>query len=89
MAWLAAAFPTIASWINLIIGWVQAKVKAQADQNTAVSTAEQDHEQDGAQSVADQNSSDAQNAALDQKLKQIDNPTPVVVIKPIPPTGGQ
>ena len=78
---LAAAFPTIAGWINLLIGWFQARAQAQKDQNSAVDTGLSQHEQDGAQSVADQESSDAKNASLDQKLKQIDNPTPVVVQK--------
>jgi hypothetical protein len=77
---IIAMFPTIAGWINMLVSWFQAQKQLQTDQNTAVSTAIQQHEQDGAQSVADQNSSDAQNAALDKKEQQIDNPTPVVVV---------
>lgn len=65
--------------VGLAINWWTARQQAQTDQNSAVSTGEAQHENDGAQSAADQDSSDAQNAALDQLAKQMDNPTKIVV----------
>lgn len=79
---ILAAFPTIAGWINLIIGFFQARAKAQDDQNTAVDQAVSQHNNDGVQSVNDMNSSDQQNAEIDKEIEAIDNPTPVVVVQP-------
>jgi hypothetical protein len=80
-AGIIALFPTIAGWINMLLGWFQAREKAQEDQNNAVDSAVKQHDQDGAQSVADRNSSDAQNDALTKQEQIRDNPTPVVVVK--------
>lgn len=82
LAFLAAAFPTLASWINLIIGWFTARAQAQSEANQAEANAEADHQNDGAQSVADQVSSDAQNAALDQIAHDIDHPPVATVEEP-------
>lgn len=82
LAAIVALFPTIAGWINMIIGWFQARAQAQTDQNNAVDTAVQQHDQDGAQSVADRDSSDAQMDALKKQEQIRDNPQPVVVVKP-------
>lgn len=79
---ILAAFPTIAGWINLIVGWFQAKEAAQTAANTSESNAEADHQNDGLQSVSDKTSSDAQNAALDAVQAGLENPTPVVVTTP-------
>lgn len=81
LAAIIAMFPTIAGWINLIVGWFQARAKAQDDQNVAVDKAVTQHQADGAQSVADRDSSDAQNDALTKQEQIRDNPTPVVVVK--------
>lgn len=77
---LAALFPTIAGWINLILGYFQAKKQAEDAANSAEIKAESEHQNDGAQSVIDQESSDAQNAALDKIKDQLSDPIPVVVI---------
>lgn len=78
---ILALFPTIASWINLIVGYFQARAAAQTAADSAETTAMTQHQNDGAQSVEDKDSSDAQNAALDQLANQIDNPIPIVIIK--------
>lgn len=80
-AGIIALFPTIASWINLVIGWFQKRAADQTAANNAESQAETQHQNDGAQSVDDKTSIDAQQAALDKLKEQIDNPTPVVVTK--------
>lgn len=78
---ILALFPTVAGWINLVVGWFQARSAAQDAANTAETTAMTQHQNDGAQSVSDKDSSDAQNAAIDQLENQIDNPIPIVIIK--------
>lgn len=83
---IATLFPTIAGWINLLIGWFQQKAADQKAANDAETSAEQQHQADGAQSVGDKQSDDAQNAALDEIQQQLENPTPVVVTQP--PPGG-
>jgi hypothetical protein len=75
-------FPIVAGWINSIVGYFQAQAAEQTAANTAEGTAETAHQNDGSQSVVDQTSTDAQNSALDGIANQIDNPTPVVVVKP-------
>lgn len=82
---IVAMFPVVAGWINLVVGWFQARAAAQTAADSAETTAMTQHQNDGAQSVSDKDSSDAQNAALDQLEKQIDNPIPIVITKP----GGQ
>lgn len=76
IAFLTTAFPAIAGWITLAIGWWQKRQQAAENQNAAVQEALAEHANDGAQSALDQVSSDAQNAALDIKLKTIDLATP-------------
>ena len=71
---ILAIFPTVASWANLVIGYFQNKSAEQTAADTAEATAETQHNSDGAQSVADKASDDAQNAALDQADKVHDNP---------------
>ncbi len=78
---ILALFPTVAGWINLIVGFFQNRAAAQNSANTAENTAMSEHQSDGAQSVADKISGDAQLAALKKLADQMDNPTPVVVIK--------
>lgn len=63
---IIALFPTIAGWINLIIGFFQQKAADQKAADGAEQTAVAQHQNDGAQSVVDQQSQDAQDAALDQ-----------------------
>ena len=89
-ATLAAIFPTIAGWINLVVEWFQARAAAQTASNQAEGQAETQHQTDGQQSVVDGASDDAQNVDLDQQAQQLDNPTPVVVTSPTqpPPQGG-
>lgn len=82
LTFLATIFPTIAGWINLIIGYFQQKAADQKAANDAETVAEQQHQADGAQSVSDKESDDAQNAALDQIQQQLENPIPVVVTQP-------
>lgn len=65
--------------VTAAIGWFQKRQQQQADANQAEQQAEQQHQTDGAQSVADQTSSDAQNAALDQLERQLDNPVEITV----------
>lgn len=79
---ILALFPTVAGWINLIIGWFQANEAAQNAANSAEASAEIHHQNDGAQSVADKDSSDAQNSALDAAAQAMDNPTPIIVQPP-------
>lgn len=85
---LATIFPTLAGWLNLIIGYFQTSAQNQANQNTSVQSGIAAHNNDGAQSVADQLSTDAQIAALKKLDQQIDNPTPVEVAAPTVPTKG-
>jgi hypothetical protein len=80
-AGIIALFPTLAGWINLVIGWFQARSKAQDDANSAEEKAIVNHQNDGAQSVEDKNSADAQNQSLDDLKKQLDNPIPIIVEK--------
>lgn len=70
-AGIIAIFPTVAAWINSIVGFFQGKAALQSAANSAETTAESGHEDDGAQSVADMNSANAQNAALDQAAAQM------------------
>jgi len=72
-----------------IVNWINGVEQAQTNANTAEQTAETANENNGAQSVADQASDDAQNAALDAIENQLQNPTPVVVIPPLPKGNGQ
>ena len=81
-AGILAIFPTLAGWINAILGWFQAKAAAQNAADGSEQKAEGDHQNDGAQSVVDKDSTDAQNAGLDNAEKQLENPIPVVVVKP-------
>jgi cell division protein FtsX len=78
------------SWFGQVVSaalsWWNARVVAQNQANTAEQNAETQHQTDGAQSVADRDSADQQNSALDDLQKQMENPIPVVVIKPTPPT---
>lgn len=67
-------FPTVASWVNLVIGYFQKQSADDAAAAGAELDAEGEHQDDGAQSVADKSSADAQNAALD-KIKQDLAPT--------------
>lgn len=80
LALLATIFPTIAGWINLVVGFFQNKEAQQTAATTAEANAEEAHEDDGSQSVADATSDDAQNAALNQIQQQLENPTPIVVV---------
>lgn len=82
LALIGTLFPTIAGWINLLIGYFQAQAAAQTAATNAEGTAETQHETDGAQSVADQQSTDAQNTGLDAIQQGLENPTPVVVTLP-------
>lgn len=59
-------------FLQQIINWWNNRKQAQTDQNTAVSNAQTAHQSDGAQSVADQLSSDAQNAAIQAQIKKLD-----------------
>lgn len=69
-------FTIVAGWVNVIFDWFKARAKAQDDQNKAVSQSQDYHQNDGAQSVTDKQSADAQNAALDQMKKDLDTPKP-------------
>jgi hypothetical protein len=77
---LSSLVALVGPWINMVIGWFQAKKAAQAGADTAETAAEAQHLNDGAQSVADRDSADAQNTALDQLAQQIDNPVSAVVV---------
>lgn len=70
---ILAIFPTIAGWINLVIGWFAARKQAESDQSASVDLGLHNHEQDGKQSVSDVTSSDAQNSALDAAEKEMDS----------------
>lgn len=82
IAFIGAIFPTLAGWINLAISFFQKKAADQAAANSAEQNAEAVHQSDGAQSVDDKESADAQNEALDEIKNQLSNPTPVVVHPP-------
>jgi hypothetical protein len=79
------------SWVGQIIStalsWYTTWQANQAAAASAEQQAESSNANDGAQSVLDQESDDAQNAALDNVENQIDNPTPIVV-KPGGPSAG-
>lgn len=72
--------------IGLVITWWANRKAAQDAANSAEGAAETAHQNDGAQSVNDRTSSDAQNQALDDLEKQLDTTPPVVIEKP---TGGK
>ena len=80
------------SWFGQIISaalsWYTTWQANRAAAASSEQQAETDHQDDGAQSVADKDSSDAQNAALDNIENQLDNPTPVVDKPPPTPTKG-
>jgi hypothetical protein len=79
IAWLSQSW--FGQIVGLAISWYtnwQAQKTAAANAETSAELAHQD---DGAQSVDDRNSTDSQNSALDQIEKQIDNPTPIIVVK--------
>lgn len=80
---LLALFPTIAGWINLVIGWFQKRAADQTAADGLEQTAETQHQNDGAQSVEDKISADAQNEALDQLEQGLKDPTPIVVTLPV------
>lgn len=77
LAWLTQSW--FGQVVSFALSWWNSHEQAITDQSNAVNTALGQHDQDGATSVADTVSSDAQNAALDAAEKQLDNPTPVVV----------
>lgn len=79
---IAAIFSVVAGWINSIIGYFQAKKQAQTDQNTAVNNAITDHNNDGAQSVADTTSSALQNQEIDKEIDALKNAQPIQVTQP-------
>ena len=79
---ILALFPTIAGWINQIICYFQAQKQAQDNQNSAVNQAIDEHNTDGAQSVADQQSSDLQNQEIDREIDAIKNAQPIQVTQP-------
>jgi len=81
IALIASIFPTLAGWLNMILGFFQQRAANQTAANQAETAAEASHSGDGALSVAGKTSDDAQNAALDQLAQQLDNPTPIVVVK--------
>jgi hypothetical protein len=84
---ILSAFPTIAGWINLIIGYFQQQAADQTAATNAEGAAEQQHQNDGAQSVADHDSNATQNSALDGIEQQLKNPVQVpVTVQPTPPT---
>lgn len=69
-------------FLQQILNWWNGIEAAQTGANTAEQNAEAAHQNDGGQSVSDKISTDAQHTALDQIAKQIDNPTPIVVVTP-------
>lgn len=69
-----AAIVAFLPFIQQLINWWNGRQQAQTDQNTAVSNAQTAHQADGAQSVADQISSDAQLAAIKKQVEQADKP---------------
>lgn len=83
IAWLSQSW--FGSIVGFVVSWVQQRIASQNAANSAEQAAEGQHQTDGAQSVADQGSSDAQNAALDGLAQQLDNPVQAVVTPP-PPT---
>lgn len=72
-------FPTVAGWINMLIGVFQKRAADQSAAGAAEQSAESDHQNDGAQSVANKASADAQNLALDQIKQSLENPIPITV----------
>lgn len=74
LALLAPILPTVAGWVNLVIGWFQTQSQEQAAAAAAEAKAESEHQDDGSISVAEKTSADAQNAGLDQLDNQHDNP---------------
>ncbi len=72
-------------FVQQIINWWNARKQAQTDAATAEGTAEAQHQNDGAQSVADRDSADRQNSSLDEAQKKIENPIPIVISGSPPP----
>lgn len=66
-------------FLSIIANWWQGKAQAETDATNAEGTAETQHQNDGAQSVDDKDSADAQNTALDDLKEGLSNPTPVIV----------
>lgn len=80
-AGILALLGTIAPWINMIINFFSGRAKATSGAAQSMEDAKVQHQNDGAQSVASRTSVDAQMDALDQLEDQLDNPTPIVVVK--------
>lgn len=77
ITWLSQSW--FGSIVSLALQWFATAEANQSAADSAESTAEQQHNSDGAQSVADQQSDDAQNAALSGLAASLDNPVPVTV----------
>lgn len=69
-----AAIIAFLPFISKIIDWFAAKKAEQTAADNAEQTAEQQHANDGLQSVSDKDSSDAQNAALDKIKEELSKP---------------
>lgn len=80
IGWLSQSW--FGALINAGLQWWTRRKEAQTSAENAENSAIDSHQSDGAQSVADKTSADAQNAALDKLQQELDNPTPVVVVKP-------
>lgn len=80
IAWLSESW--FGQIVSFFLSWWSNKQAAQNAANQAEQNAEQQHSADGAQSVLDQQSDDAQNAALDGLANQLDNPIQGTVTQP-------
>lgn len=80
IAWLSQG------WFGQVIGfalnWWTTRQQNIQNALSAETQAEVDHQNDGAQSVADRESSALQNAALDKIQNELEHPTPVQITKP-------
>lgn len=70
---LGGALGQLAQWF---VGWFVAKKQAEAQAETDMENSISQHQDDGAQSVADANSADAQLQNIQEQEQQLNNPQP-------------
>lgn len=72
---------SIVEIVLMVMKWFGVRAQEQTDQNNAVTQAQLDHAKDGQMSVADGESSDDQNAALDKIKTDLENQRASIVVK--------
>lgn len=77
-----AIFQFLSSALNIFSKWWEDRKAKKDAQNAAVEQHQRSHMQDGIKSTDNQTSANAQNKALDELARQLDNPEEVVIILP-------